>query len=446
MALPPAISDPIGTAPPWMRQKPMQAGTMPATGDPYMPVGGTAPPSNNTMMGAGSGGAPTDMGGMFGSGGGSLGNPPTGGNAPIPMPKPGQAPPMVASTQAYSAAPAPAENPNSPQALYRAALAQAAQETQAGNANQAAFNSGNGGSPPPAAGAPAPAAPAAAVNPAARGPVPGTDPVSGTAGIDIGSQEAWKGGPSVDRTRVGANGLPEVSTDFSGDAQRGADAAYKGATQFLDKDFGNDTAALESKLVNQGFQPGSQAYDNEMEKLRRSQGATRENAAFAAQGVGFDQSGQMLARALQTRAQMRGERTDDADRTFNQSLGVAGLGLNARGQDTALQGAKEGAAASIVNAGTAAGASNYNADVSGGVAMRRLGLDQNNSDVNNLIAMINASRGGVNMPNFGAPAPLDVGGANSIASGNANNAAARTAANNGILAQLGGSLIGSAIR
>jgi hypothetical protein len=394
----------IGTAPPWMRR----GGSMGnVQTDPAMTGGGTDSFTAQT---------------------------PTNGDPYAPV-----APSMVPSTAAYSSA-TPAN------AAPVTSMTDSAGNVMTLDPRYAAIRAASGLDPNSFGALPAGAAAPGAVGSTPAGTGTGTAnqaPISATGGIDINGQEAWKGGPKVDQTRVGTGDLPGISTDFSGDAQRGADAAYSGATQFMDKDFTRDNAALESKLVSQGFSPGTEAYDNEMEKQKRGQNATRENAAFAAQGVGFDQSGQLLSRALASRAALRGERTDDADRTFGQSLATANLGLGARGQDTGLQGAREGAAASVANAGAAAGASNYNADVSGNVAMRRLGLDQNNSDVNNLIALINSSRGGVNMPNFGAPAPLDVGSAASIASGNANAAANRNAANNSVLAQLGGAALGS---
>lgn len=455
----------IGTAPPWMR-KPLAAGP-----SPYANMGGsmgnvqTDPATGAGMeMGGGRGsltGFPATGGEGLGGGAGSLNGFPvngggsvTGGGMGLGGPGPGMTgisggddpytpvtPTMAPSTASYSSN-GPAGAPATPAPVT--SMTDNAGNVMTLDPRYAAIRAASGLDPNsfgalPAGGTPgAPGAPGAA--PAGA---PGGAPVSNTGGIDINGQEAWKGGPKVDQTRVGAGGLPGISTDFSGDAQRGADAAYSGATQFMDKDFTRDNAALESKLVSQGFSPGTEAFDSEMEKQKRGQNATRENAAFAAQGVGFDQSGQLLSRALASRAALRGERTDDADRTFGQSLATANLGLGARGQDTGLAGAREGAAASTANAGAAAGASNYNTDVNAGVAMRRIGLDSSNSDVNNLISLINSSRGGVNMPNFGAPAPLDVGSAASIASGNANAAANRGAANNAVLAQLGGAALGS---
>lgn len=402
----------IGTAPPWMRK----------------PLGGAM---GNVQTDPNTTGGGMELGG--GPGAGMTGI--SGGDDPYTPVTPTMAPSTAAYSSATPATPAPVTS-----------MTDSAGNVMTLDPRYAAIRAASGLDPNSFGALPAGAAPGAPGSAPAGAGGTGTanaSPISNTRGIDITGQEAWKGGPTVDQTRAGAGGLPDVSTDFSGDAQRGADAAYSGATQYMDKDFTRDNSALESKLVNQGFSPGTEAFDNEMEKQKRGQNAAKENAAFAAQGVGFDQSGQLLSRALASRAALRGERTDDADRTFGQSLATANLGLGARGQDTGLAGAREGAAASTANAGAAAGASNYNTDVNAGVAMRRLGLDSSNSDVNNLISLINSSRGGVNMPSFGAPAPLDVGSAASIASGNANAAANRGAANNAVLAQLGGAALGS---
>lgn len=268
-------------------------------------------------------------------------------------------------------------------------------------------------------------------------------PPNPNPGVSIGGQQAYRDGPVVATSRVGFGDLPNPDTDFAGAAQRGADAAYKGATQYFDKDFGQQRADLETQLQAQGFAKGSEGFTRELDRMERGQNSARENAAFAAQGIGHQQAGDLLSRALASRAQLVGERSQDADRTYNQSLGIAGLGLGARGQDVGLQGTQAGASASMSNAGTAASANQYSTDVNANLALRRLGLDENNQGFGQLMQLIASSRGGVNMPNFGAPTPLDVTGANSIASGNANSSANRDAMDRTALYQLGGAALGS---
>jgi hypothetical protein len=287
-----------------------------------------------------------------------------------------------------------------------------------------------------AAAHPVPGAPAA----------PGAAPATPTAPQSvIGSAPPWLQtqkvgtpvGTNVTLTNVDMGGLPDVPTDFSGDAQRGADAAYKGATQFFDEDFGRDRSALESHLINQGFAPGSEAFNNEMGRMQRGQDAARENAAFQAQGVGFAQSGDLLQRALAARAASLGERTNMADRIYGQTMGVANLALGSKGQDTAAK-------AAISSSGASAGASRYATDagrdkasLDAELALRNLGLASNNQDFTQAMAMAQMARGGVNMPNFGNPAPLDVGSAYGIASNNSNAAAGRDASDRAGLYGLG---------
>ncbi len=258
----------------------------------------------------------------------------------------------------------------------------------------------------------------------AAAPVTPGEPSNG--GVATKPQTVASGVPPLDRTSVDyATGLPSLDTDFAGAAAKGADATYKGATQFFEKDFGRDRAALETQLMNQGFVRGTEAFDNEMEKLTRSQNATRENAGFTAQGVGHAQAGDLLQRALASRASLVGERERGADRTFGQSATGAQLGLNARGQDISSDVAK------------------YGTDASAALALRRLGLDENSQQFQQLMQLIASSRGGVNMPSFGAPAPLDVTGANSIAASADANRQKINAANKQALYGLGAEALGN---
>jgi hypothetical protein len=282
----------------------------------------------------------------------------------------------------------------------------------------------------------APGAPGAPQAPGAPGAA------SGNPGVSIGGQQAWAGGPMVATSRVSADGLPSIDTDFAGAAQRGADAAYQSSTKYFDEDFAREKASNDAQLQAQGFQPGTEAYNKQMELMQRTQDSARTKAAADAQQVGFNQAGDLLQRALASRAQMMGERNSDADRTFAQSLGIANLGLGSRGQDAGVNSAALGAAASSNNAQTAANSQQYSTDVNANLALQRLGLDSNNQNFSQLMQLIAGARGGVNVPNFGAPTPLNVGDAYSIASNNSNNAANRTASNNNALYNLGGNLLG----
>lgn len=404
------------------------------------------------------------------------------------------------------------------------------------------------------------------------GGIAGTGPSmlyqSGVAnpGVETAGQQTWQGGPGVTLARTGANDLPGLSggvdlsgmpnlsggldtreytelaggldisqypelaagldtggfadfdTDFAGASDRAAREAYAGATQFMDEDFSQDTNALRTQLVNQGLQPGTEAYDREMALLQRGQNAARTQAAYQAGEIGHRRAGDLLTRALETRRlqadesgqdasqrlaargllgqegvqdaairansrglqgqegvqdaairaqargilaneqnmtasqrlaarqQLMGERERDADRVHNQSLGVAGLMLGARGQDTGMAVAQQNAAGNAAAAGAAAQVARENAQLQREIALRGIGLQQDQFDFSSLMQLINAARGGVNVPNFGGAAPLDVGGAYGIASNNQNTQNTIDANNRGAFAGLGAAAIGSLFR
>ncbi len=313
--------------------------------------------------------------------------------------------------------------------------------------------------PPPATAAPQPS------NPSGM-PAPWTEDSGNNVGT--GTTPAWQGGPNLTMARPSYDdGLPDLlggldtsgfasfDDDFAGASQQAADEAYAGLTQYMDEDFGRDRASLETQLINQGLQPGTEAFDRQMSLMQRGQNDSRMQAAIQAGQIGHGRAGDLLARALETRrlqageagqdqgmrlsarGALTGERERDADRIFGQSSTAAQLGLGARGQDRGLDATLAGVSASAAASNAAAANARYNTDTSRDLTLRGYGLQQDQMDFNQLMALINGSRAGVNVPNFGAPGGLDVGTANSIASSNSNNALARRAADRGALASLG---------
>lgn len=277
-----------------------------------------------------------------------------------------------------------------------------------------------------------PAAPAAPGAPGA--PTPGTP---GTGG----GQDIFGTGNNPDPKNqlasliAGQNGgLPSLSTDFSTQEHEGADAAYKGASQFFDQDFNRERSALETQLSNEGFTRGSEAWNNAVGDMERRHNEARTGAAFTAQGVGHGQAGDLFLRALQARSQMAGE----GDRSADRDLSRYGIDRNA---DLARYGIDRNSDNTRYGIDKNSDTSRYGTDTAAALALRRLGLDENSQEFGQLMQLISSSRGGVNVPNFGAPAPLDVGGANAIAANNANANANRTAANRGLFASLGASAL-----
>lgn len=261
------------------------------------------------------------------------------------------------------------------------------------------------------------AAPSAPSTSGAGGPM-GSAVLPGQGGIgsavSYGSQQAFgPNGPNITTSNVDPSNpnFASLNTDFSGDAQRAGDAFYKGATQYFEPDFARDTSALQTQLINQGFAPGSEGYNTQLDLLRRNQDQARTGAAAGAVSAGNQQAQNEFLQALQARQEQFGEAGNVADRAYNQSAGIAGLGLGARGQDIGLQGSMAGLAASRENAG----ASRYNADLQHQIQLQQLGLQANGQNFDQVMSLMGGARGGVNMPNFGNPQPLDVTGAGSLA-------------------------------
>ena len=82
-----------------------------------------------------------------------------------------------------------------------------------------------------------------------------------------------------------------LSNDFSGDRQRVEDALYSRSTSRLDPQFQMGQRDLETKLYNQGVQPGTEAWNRELDSLaRQKQDAYSGARTDAITGGGQEQS------------------------------------------------------------------------------------------------------------------------------------------------------------
>ncbi len=249
----------------------------------------------------------------------------------------------------------------------------------------------------------------------------GTSPVPGAPG-------AWN--PNVSPHATDWSGIAGLQTDFEGASRNASDAAYRRATQFFDEDFGRDRAGLESQLANQGFARGSEAFNTELNRMERQQNAARSNAALSAQQIGHQQANDLFGRSLAARGMLGGERERSADRRFSQEMGIANLGLGARGQDLNRYGIDSSRQTTMDTAGLGAD-----------LRLRELGLAEDGQGFNQLMALLSGARGGVNVPNFGNPNPLDVGGAYGIANQANNSQLNRDAQDRTNLYNLGGAAL-----
>lgn len=109
------------------------------------------------------------------------------------------------------------------------------------------------------------------------------------------------------------SGLPQVGTGEEARKQA-IDSAYGEATSRLDPAFAKREDALRAQLVNQGLQPGSEAYNQEMAQLGRDRndayGGAMSNAISQGTAAGSALFGQNMAgrqQALQEMLRQRGQ-------------------------------------------------------------------------------------------------------------------------------------------
>jgi hypothetical protein len=126
-----------------------------------------------------------------------------------------------------------------------------------------------------------------------------------------------------------ANGLPN---DFSADRS----AVEKSLFDRINPQLDRDKSALENKLVNQGFQRGTTAFNNEMDAFNRQ--VNDQRLAITGQGLQEQQGLYGMAR------DKAGFGSSEDARAFNQALqsGQFGSQEQARGFNQALQGGQFG--------------------------------------------------------------------------------------------------------
>jgi hypothetical protein len=133
--------------------------------------------------------------------------------------------------------------------------------------------------------------------------------------------------PSAYTSGAGSTNLnaPQFS---DANAQAGASAAYNASTELLKDQWGQDTSAMDSKLRLQGLTPGSEAYDNAMQNLTRTQAQQQNQIANQSVVTGNNMANQNYASALQ------GYQSGNAaqNQAFGQGITSFGAGNTAIGQ------------------------------------------------------------------------------------------------------------------
>ena len=169
--------------------------------------------------------------------------------------------------------------------------------------------------------------------------------------------------------QVGNLGL---SNDFSGDRQRVEDALYSRSTSRLDPQFEMGQRDLETKLYNQGVQPGTEAWNREVASLsRQKQDAYSGARTDAITGGGQEQS-RMYGMDYQTANQNATLQNQARQQGLNELFSMRQTPLQ---ELNLLQGRGAGGAGAAGGATGAGGQGVANTDI-GGAFASQLGAQQ----------------------------------------------------------------------
>lgn len=259
---------------------------------------------------------------------------------------------------------------------------------------------------------------------------------------DANPRPGMEGLPGIDTTTVDYNTLPGLDTDFSAMGDRVRNARFSRTTGLLNPEYDRARESTAQRLANAGIVEGSERWTEEMGRLDQQRDLSLERSSLDADIASGDEMSRLFTQALQARQQIGGERERGADRRYTQTLGargqLAGERLTQGGIDAqiAAANAQAGATASghALQAAQAAAAND--------IARGRLGLDQDEQGFSQWLRAGTFARGGVNMPDFGTPIPLDVTGAAGVAQSGANAAAQTDASRNAGYAAIAAQLLG----
>lgn len=117
--------------------------------------------------------------------------------------------------------------------------------------------------------------------------------------------------------------LPELSTDFSGDAQRMEDATYQRALGLMNPEFDRQQSEMENRLVQQGIPIGSEAYNDEMARFEKGRNEAQLAAALESVGAGRQEHSRMFD--VNQRARQQGVAEQGQDFGMAQSARQQGV-------------------------------------------------------------------------------------------------------------------------
>jgi hypothetical protein len=135
-------------------------------------------------------------------------------------------------------------------------------------------------------------------------------------------------------TPLNFSGLPQAP-DGSAAREQAINAAYGSATSRLDPAFQQREQDLQTRLLNQGLQPGSEAYNREMSRLGNERTDAYNQALSSAIGQGTAAGNALFQQGMQSRQQAMEEMLRQRGQAFGEMGAMSGLlgqsGFNAAG-------------------------------------------------------------------------------------------------------------------
>lgn len=130
------------------------------------------------------------------------------------------------------------------------------------------------------------------------------------------------------------SGLPQAQSG-SDAREQAINAAYGSATSRLDPMFNQREEATRNRLLNQGLQPGSEAYNRELESLGRERTDAYNQALSSAIGQGTSAGNAIFQQGMQSRQQALEEALRQRGQAMGELQGMNGLmgmqGFNSAG-------------------------------------------------------------------------------------------------------------------
>lgn len=130
---------------------------------------------------------------------------------------------------------------------------------------------------------------------------------------------------------AGASRLGQFGTPADMSSNGAMDRAYSAATAFSAPRQQREQAGLENQLANQGFERGTEGYNNALRDLTERQSASNNTLAAQLQGQMFNQGLQGRQQDYNEASGLYGIGQGEAQRLFGQNQAIAGVDLQKAG-------------------------------------------------------------------------------------------------------------------